>query len=294
MKISISAAIMAWSTALAVAMTPGISAAEASVGAASPASAPIQGQSYGPDIRNTLNVYPAPAGAATPAPIVITVPGGGWLREDNNQPRITEVSQRLNDLGYVVFSPNYRVATTARDGVPIMHLDIIRATRWVADNGARYGGDVTDINLLGGSSGAQLTTLAAELANTYTPGLVAGVIEMSGVMNWFDFRDLGRNSIHEGAEAYLGCSLTGTDCTNAELTVPSPELRINPSSPKHLLINGATEMLPASQAVGMHESLTAAGVPSTLVLVTGPGTKQHGLALFAFTEEEVVAFLEAD
>lgn len=295
MKITNSAAALLLSTALVAAGAPGMSAEAAPAAAESvTAAATIQVESYGPDARNTLNIRPAPAGATTPAPIVITVPGGGWVREDNRSKRITEVSDRLNELGYAVFSPNYRVATAQRDGVPIMHQDIIRATRWVAANGARYGGDVSDINLLGGSSGAQLTTLAAELANVSTPGLVAGVIEMSGVMNWFDFRDLGLASTHEGAEAYLGCTLNNGGCTDAELTVPSPELRINPASPKHLLINGANEMLPPSQAEGMHESLRAAGIPSQLVLVTEGGGTQHGLALFRYTEDDIVAFIDAD
>ena len=237
---------------------------------------------YGPDVRHNLDIYPA-AGAST---IVITIPGGGWVRQDNSAKEVTEVSQRLSQLGFAVFSINYRVATATVDGVPMMHQDIIRATRWVAAHGAEYGGDVTDINLLGGSSGAQLAALAGQIANAQTPGLVAGVIQMSGVMNWFDFRAVGRSGTHEGAEAYLGCLLD--DCTTRELQTPSPELRVTRASPRHLLINGADEKLPASQAINMHNTLVAARVPSQLILV--PGT-DHGLALFTPTEEQVVAFL---
>ncbi len=268
---------------LSLGASTGISAA-AHAAEPEPTAAPtvVRDMPYGPDVRHNLDIYPA-AGAST---IVITIPGGGWVRQDNSGKNITEVSERLSALGFAVFSINYRVATATVDGVPMMHQDIIRATRWVAAHGAEYGGDVTDINLLGGSSGAQLTALAGQIANVQTPGLVQGVIQMSGVMNWFDFRDLGISGTHEGAEAYLGCLLD--ECTTRELETPSPELRVTRASPRHLLINGADEKLPASQAVNMHNTLVAARVPSQLILVPGRG---HGLALFAFTENEVVAFL---
>jgi acetyl esterase/lipase len=244
----------------------------------------IQDVPYGPNARHNLDIYPA----AASAPIVITVPGGGWIREDNSGTAITEVSRRLSELGYAVFSINYRVATRTVDGVPMMHQDIIRATQWVAAHGAEYGGDPADINLLGGSSGAQLTALAGQVANAQTRGLVEGVIEMSGVMNWFAFRDVGVSGEHQGAETYLGCLLE--QCTDRELTAPSPELRVTPASPRHLLIHGAAETLPPSQASDMHDTLRAAGVPSRLILVP---SKEHGLRLFPYTEDEIVAFLDS-
>jgi acetyl esterase/lipase len=127
-----------------------------------------------------LDIYPRPAGQV--APIVVTVHGGGWIGGDNSGKRITCITQELAALGFAVFSINYRQATPAQDGVPMQTNDIGLATRWVKNNGANYGGDTSNIKLLGGSSGAQLVALAGLLINKAgQPPVLRGVIEMSGV-----------------------------------------------------------------------------------------------------------------
>lgn len=236
--------------------------------------------------RHTLNIYPAAAGARVP--IVVSVPGGGWTHESNLGNHITQVNSSLNKDGFVVFSPNYRWATAAQDGVPMQSNDVTSALLWVQAHGAEYGGDVTDINIIGGSAGAQLSTLSAEIANARYPGLVAGVIEMSGVMNWFDFRTTGTSGGQPGAETYLGCLLA--ECTDTELRQPSPELRLSSHSAKHMLVNGTVELFPADEAINMNGALLAAGISSQLILVAGDA---HGFALFPFVEPQVVAFINS-
>lgn len=254
---------------------------------------PYAGTDPRTDPRHTLDIYPAPTG--TVAPIVITVHGGGWVRGDNSGKRITCITQRLHELGYAVFSINYRQATPQQDGVPMQTNDITLATRWVKANGGNYGGDTNNITLLGGSSGAQLVALAGLLMNQKQPGLLRGVIEMSGVMDFPSFfNQPGQpppgDEQHQGASTYLGC--VPSQCTEAQLKAASPAWRIRGTTcPDFLLINGEDELLPATQATNMHQKLRAAGCTSTLRLV--PNTMQHGLALFPFTEQLIVQFLNS-
>jgi len=254
---------------------------------------PINDQRYrtGTNPRHTLDIYPAPAGPAKP--IVITVHGGGWIGGDNSGKRITCITQALHDLGYAVFSINYRQATPEQDGVPMQTNDITVATKWVKANGAAYGGDTSNITLLGGSSGAQLVALAGLLINKAgQPPVLRGVIEMSGVMDFPSFfNQPGQpppgDEQHKGASTYLGC--VPSECTQAELRAAPRAWRINGQTcPGFLLINGQTELLPATQATNMHESLQSAGCDSEIRL---PNTSQHGLALFPFTETFIVDFL---
>lgn len=258
-----------------------------------PAPVPIEDQRYrtGTNPRHTLDIYPARSG---PKPIVITVHGGGWIGGDNSGKRITCITQALADLGYAVFSINYRQATPQMDGVPMQTNDIGLATKWVKANGADYGGDTSNITLLGGSSGAQLVALAGLLINKPgMPPVLRGVIPMSGVMDFLTFfNQPGQpppgDEQHRGASTYLGC--VPSQCTEAELKAASPYWRINGSTcPDFLVINGQRELLPASQATEMHRRLLAAGCTSNIIL---PNTTQHGLALFPFTEGAIVQFLD--
>ena len=263
--------------------------AAAPAGCPEPKPVPIPDVAYGSHPRHTLDIYPAPGRVA--APIVITVHGGGWVRGDNSGKRITCVTQRFHELGYAVFSINYRQATPQQDGVPMQTNDITQAVRWVAANGARYGGDVRNINLLGGSSGAQLVALAGQLMNRQQPGLLRGVVEMSGVMDFVAFFQPGQTAPgdeqHEGASTYLGC--TPSTCTDQELKQASPRYQIRAGTcPDYLLIHGKTEVLPVTQATEMHKALLNAGCESTIKV---PNTSQHGLALLGFTEADIVAFL---
>ena len=195
-------------------MTLGIAQATPSGCPAVAAPVPINDQRYrtGTNPRHTLDIYPAPAGPAKP--IVITVHGGGWIGGDNSGKRIiTCITQALHDLGYAVFSINYRQATPEQDGVPMQTNDITVATKWVKANGAAYGGDTSNITLLGGSSGAQLVALAGLLINKAgQPPVLRGVIEMSGVMDFPSFfNQPGQpppgDEQHTGASTYLGCAI---------------------------------------------------------------------------------------
>lgn len=258
-----------------------------------PAPVPIPDVRYrsGTVPQHNLDIYPGPAGQLNP--IVITVHGGGWTRGDNSGKRITCITQRLHDLGFAVFSINYRQATPQMDGVPMQTNDIGLATRWVKKNGGQFGGDRNNITLLGGSSGAQLVALAGLLINKPgKPSVLRGVIEMSGVMDFPSFfNQPGQpppgDEQHQGASTYLGC--VPSQCTQAELKAASPAWRIKGTTcPDFLLINGQQELLPATQATTMHQRLQSARCSSELVL---PNTIQHGLALFPFTEPVIVDFL---
>lgn len=276
---------------LSVCSVGGVPAAAQDVSPA-PAAAPstiLRDVPYGTHERNTMDIYPAPDGGV--APIVITVHGGGWVRSDNSAKRVTAVAERLHELGFAVFNINYRLATEEEPGVPEQAFDIARAVWWVANHADDYGGDRANINLIGGSSGAQLSALAGQLVNAARPGLVRGVIPMSGIMDFVSFFQppgLPRpgDDDHPGASTYLGC--VPSTCTERQLMSSSPMWRITSACPRTLLINGDDEMVPESQAIDMHDALVAAGCDSTLVLIPGD---DHGFGLFGQTEDEIVAFL---
>ncbi len=245
--------------------------------------------SYGEHPRQKLDVYPAEA----PSPAVVLVHGGGWTRGDKDLPEVRENSLRLQARGFAVFSINYRLATDDQPGQPMQTDDVAAAVRWIRDNGSQYGADGTGIRLLGGSSGAQLVSLAGQVINASEPGVIRGVVAMSGPMDFV--RIVEENLLLSARErtgktipVYLGCRIA--QCTGEQMQGPSPIYNIAPTTPPFLIVNSDDEIVPLEQAQAMHDALSAADRPSTLRIVPGDG---HGLPLFDAVEADIVHFLRA-
>ncbi|MDQ4038445.1 MAG: alpha/beta hydrolase [Actinomycetota bacterium] len=255
-----------------------------------PSTAPrVVDVAYGEDPMQRLDVYPALA----PSPAVVLVHGGGWTRGDKDLPEIRESSLRLQKRGFAVFSINYRLADADRPGEPMQTQDVTSAIDWVLANGARYGADDSGIRLVGGSSGAQLVSLAGQQINADRPGLIRGVVAMSGPMDFVRVVEQNlplepEDRTGKSIPVYLGCRLA--ECTPDQLRGPSPIYNIAPTSPPFLIVNSDDEIVPLEQAQAMHDALTAAGRTSTLRVVPGQG---HGLSLLEAAEDGIVRFLRA-
>ena len=260
---------------------------------------------YGPAPEHELDAYPGAPGEL--APIVVVVFGGGWV--DGNRSVPADVAEDLAADGFAVFNIDYRLAigppgaAGAVDGVPMQTDDVALAVQWIIDHGADYNADVSHISLFGSSSGAQLAALAGQLINQKpgAAGTIRSVVELSGPMDFVtmvhpDGPGSLNPNINNGMPAYLGCAISR--CTDAQLKEPSPLYNISSTNPAYMLVNGDAEIMPVQQATIFQDALVAAGVSSTLNIVTaadGPdaGTK-HGLSLWRSnrtTQREIVAFL---
>lgn len=248
---------------------------------------PIVDVPYGPDPRQTLDIYPVDGDPR--APTVLVMYGGGWIHGDKSG--IADVAESLSAEGFAVFNMNYRLATDTISGIPMQTDDVALAVRWVTQRGAQYGADVSHLGLLGSSSGAQVVMLASQLINATAPGTVRSVVEMSGVMDFYtmvhpDGPDSINEDIGDGMPAYLGCALEL--CTDQQLVGPSPLYNIGPTDPAVLLVNSDEERTPVNQATTMHDALLSAGAASTLLVV--PGSK-HGFVLYNGQKRHIWEFL---
>jgi|KBSSwiStaDraftv2_1062776.scaffolds.fasta_scaffold41230_2 acetyl esterase/lipase len=127
---------------------------------------------YGPAAAQRLDVY-IPEGAKN-APILVVVHGGAWMLGDKgNSGVVANKAKHWLPRGYIVVSPNYRMA---RPPNPLEQTeDVGRALAFVQANASSWGGDGTRIVLMGHSSGAHLVTLLAA-----APAVVA----RSGAKPW--------------------------------------------------------------------------------------------------------------
>ncbi len=95
--------------------------------------------------------YPAKKTKAKRTAILI-VHGGGWRSGDRSQHH--PLAQRLAQLGYVCFTPEYRLSTEAL--YPAAVLDLKTSVRWIRKHAKTYHIDPESIAVLGFSAGGEL------------------------------------------------------------------------------------------------------------------------------------------
>jgi pectinesterase len=103
---------------------------------------------------------------------IIIIHGGGW-RSGNRQQHYP-MAQKLASLGYVCFTPEYRLSTEAL--FPAAIYDVKAAIRWVRINAAKYNVNPNQIVALGFSAGGEM---AAFMGTTANMPLFEGVVTNS-------------------------------------------------------------------------------------------------------------------
>ncbi len=215
--------------------------------------------------------YPASGG---PWPAVIYVHGGSWIELDKAEGAGWSY---LNAHGFLVISVNYRLA--AYDiKFPAMIEDVKCAVRYLRAHASEYNLDPERIGAIGASAGGHLVALLGTSDDSAgwevgeyldQSSRVQAVITIAGLSDFT--RDM-----YDGismAIYYAFGQLPGKDIpANA---AASPVTYITPDDPPFLILHGDEDgVVPLDQAQALDERLTAAGVPSTLVIVQNG---QHGL-----------------
>ena len=108
---------------------------------------------YGDRERQVLDVY-SPPGAKGLA-VVFWIHGGGWQTGDKSDVQLKP--RAFTDRGFVFVSTTYRLLPHVEMGDIVR--DVAKATRWVHDHIAEYGGDPDRLLVMGHSAGAQLAAL---------------------------------------------------------------------------------------------------------------------------------------
>lgn len=133
--------------------------------------------------------YPAIKDSIT-RPAIIILHGGGWRSGNRNQHY--PLAQQLASLGYVCFTPEYRLSTEALFPAGIQ--DAKAAVRWVKANAALYSVDSQKIAVLGFSAGGEMAAFVGTTAHqtafegndcgTETSSAVNAVIDIDGTLSF--------------------------------------------------------------------------------------------------------------
>ena len=97
-------------------------------------------------------------------PAIIIIFGGGW--RSGNRTQHYPLAQKLASLGFICFTPEYRLSTEAL--YPAAVYDLKAALRWVKINGSKYNVDTSKIAVLGFSAGGELAAFLGTTENNKT------------------------------------------------------------------------------------------------------------------------------
>lgn len=121
---------------------------------------------------------------------IMIIHGGGW--RTGNRTQHYQLARRLADLGYVCFTPEYRLSTEAL--YPAAVYDLKAALRWIRANAKTYNIDTNRIATLGFSAGGELsaflgvtsenTTFESNNGNLEHSSKVNAIIDIDGIVSF--------------------------------------------------------------------------------------------------------------
>jgi pectinesterase len=121
---------------------------------------------------------------------IMIIHGGGW--RTGNRTQHYALAQKLASLGYVCFTPEYRLSTEAL--FPAAVYDLKAAIRWMKNNARKYNVDTARIAVLGFSAGGELAAFLGVTGNmplfegttvqNNTPTNVNAVVDMDGILSF--------------------------------------------------------------------------------------------------------------
>ncbi|MFG2785148.1 alpha/beta fold hydrolase [Streptomyces prunicolor] len=234
-----------------------------------------------------------------PAPLVLFVPGGGFMIARKELSPDTKAY--VAEAGFAVASIEYRVipqGTTFREAVA----DVQSALRHLRAHAEEYGIDTRRVALWGESAGAYLAALTGVLGgrSLSDPGTTDSEAAVTAVVDTFGASDLTRiaadfdpatQAAYAGADNIAAMFVNGRTSGKSLADDPQAAAEANPVShldstpvlPAFLLLHGTADpVISPSQTLLLHEALRAHGADSTRVVLLGAG---HGdLAVLADAE----------
>ena len=226
------------------------------------------------DKWTTLDVYApktaAASGSAAKLPIIVNVHGGGFMSGSRHSYRAygTLLAQR----GFVVVNYSYHLAPRFQYPTPLYETN--QVMHWIRQHIAAYGGDLSQLFMVGDSAGAQL---AAQYLTVLTNpeyaryfNMVLPPVQVKGVcLNCGSYdqspkgqagAEAGRLDTGKLMQDYLGKHLCSPDATEEELRPLSVSPFVTADFPPAFVMTAEHDFLKAA-ARPFADRLESVGVP---------------------------------
>lgn len=220
--------------------------------------------SYGPHLRNTLDVY-LPAKRDSKTPVILLIHGGSWFEGD--KAAFTDLAKFWREKGYATVSMNYRFTNTPEKNIhPAQVNDIAKAIEFVGSKSADWKVAADKFVLQGASAGGHLSLLYTYKYDTANK--VKAVISLAGPTDLTAIIGAGATQV-QVAEWLVGSTIQINPAAYAEA---SPITHVNASVKPTLLFHGKKDLVvPYQQAVDLKSRLAQYGAIHKLVLYEDTG-----------------------
>lgn len=218
------------------------------------------------------------------APLVVLIPGGGWVSADPTGLR--PLADRLAAHGIVAVTATYRAA---EDGVrfPVPVADIECAVDFAAARTRRAGITPSPLLVLGHSAGAQLIMLAALTGQRfratcpYPPARIDGAIGLAGPYDIMSLQPIVQPLFGRSAAA---------DPADWRAANPVTWVRMRPNLPVLLAHGAADTTVSPTFTTSFTHQLRKAGHPVRVEIV--PGADHASLYQPSVIADRIIAWIE--
>lgn len=197
------------------------------------------------------------------APLVVMVPGGGWMTADPSG--FAPLATTLADAGIIAAPTHIRAS---QDGAyyPAPVEDILCAVAGAVAEAEDQGFEVGPVTVLGHSSGAHLASLATLAYDDFSPDCEDPVVEpdaLVGLAGPYDISQITKYSSN--------LFTSGPDEDPLTWLAANPVVRkdLRPDVPVLLMNGDADEVVPPVFAEQLATKLEADGNPTTLRVIPG-------------------------
>lgn len=202
------------------------------------------------------------------SPVLIYVHGGSWIYGDNTIPiGLEPIINAFNNRGFTIISLSYELLDDSNIDLKDPITDVKDAIRWVYKNKDEYNFDTKDIGLLGISSGAHLSLMAAYTDDEAFKGdknlssyssKVNYIIDIFGPtdLSSLDFSDLTLNNR----------KIKKLINSNEELDKYSPINYITDKAPDTLIVHSIKdELVPYRNSEELYNNLLSKSINTKLI-----------------------------
>lgn len=218
--------------------------------------------SYGDSPEQVLDIWRRPGPLAMSAPVLIFVPGGGWVH-GRRALQGDALLSHLADQGWLCLSIDYRVSP--RNRWPRHLNDVKTAVAWARANADTFGGDGDFVAIAGASAGGHLAALVGlsagdrRLQADLSPDADTSVDAVVGIYGRYDWEDRSTPERRRFMDFIERVVVRKRHDRYRELfRAASPIARVGPHAPPFLVVHGTADtIIPVAQAVAFVDALRA-------------------------------------
>lgn len=237
----------------------------------------------------TLDIYSAKKKLSKGSPVILYVHGGSWVYGDKSIPSIiAPLLDTLRDEGYTIISTSYELLRKDFN-FEKQTSDIKDTIRWINKNKDIYGFNSDDIGILGTSSGAHLSLLAAYSGEDEFKGdstLTTYSSKIKYIIDFFGPTDLTTLKMDD-LTWDLNNIIKATKNKEQLMKKYSPINFVNTDIPNTLIIHSKDDKLvPYENATALYEKCKQSGADVKLITLENSG---HDLS--NISKEDILSLL---